>query len=87
MTLDEAAKEFEFDCKIRHLSPKTIDNYGKQIRYLQRFLKNEFSISTVEDVKPSHIKRFLSMMNALRQYIFDCILIINASSAIMVSGI
>ena len=33
MTLDEAAKEFEFDCKIRHLSPKTIDNYGKQLRY------------------------------------------------------
>ena len=33
MTLDEAAKEFELDCKIRHLSPKTIDNYGKQLRY------------------------------------------------------
>ena len=63
MTLDEAAKEFEFDCKIRHLSPKTIDNYGKQLRYLQRFLEKEFSISTVEDVKPSHIKRFLSMMD------------------------
>ena len=62
MTLDEAAKEFEFDCKIRHLSPKTIDNYGKQLRYLQRFLEKEFSISTVEDVKPSHIKRFLSMI-------------------------
>ena len=27
MTLDEAIQEFEFDCKIRHLSPKTIDNY------------------------------------------------------------
>ena len=63
MTLDEAAKEFEFDCKIRHLSQKTIDNYGKQLRYLQRFLEKEFSISTVEDVKPSHIKRFLSMMD------------------------
>ncbi len=24
MTLDEAIREFEFDCKIRHLSPKTI---------------------------------------------------------------
>ena len=33
MTLDEAAKEFEFDCKIRHLSPKTIDDYGKQLRW------------------------------------------------------
>ncbi len=32
MTLDEAAKEFELNCKIRHLSSKTIDNYGKQLR-------------------------------------------------------
>lgn len=63
MTLDEAAKEFEFDCKIRHLSPKTIDNYRKQLRYLQRFLEKEFFVSTVEDVKPSHIKQFLSMMD------------------------
>ena len=63
MTLDEAAKEFEFDCEIRHLSPKTIDNYGKQLRYLQRFLEKEFSISMIEDVKPSHIKQFLSMMD------------------------
>ena len=39
MMLDKAAKEFEYDCKIRHLYPKTIDNYGKQLRYLQRFLE------------------------------------------------
>ena len=63
MTLDEAVKEFEYDCKIRHLSPKTIDNYGKQLRYLQRFLDKEFSISSIEDVKQSHIKRFLAMMD------------------------
>ena len=44
MTLDEAIQEFEFDCKIRHLSPKTIDNYRKQLRYFERFLGNEFSI-------------------------------------------
>ena len=31
MTLDEAVKEFEFDCKIRHLSPKTIDNYSRYV--------------------------------------------------------
>ena len=61
--LDKAAKEFEYDCKIRHLSPKTIDNYGKQLRYLQRFLEKEVSISSIEDVKPSHIKRFLAMMD------------------------
>ena len=33
MTLDEAIQEFEFDCKILHLSPKTIDNYKKQLQY------------------------------------------------------
>ena len=72
--LDKAAKEFEYDCKIRHLSPKTIDNYGKQLRYLQRFLEKEFSISSIEDVKPSHIKRFLAMMDDAGrkpQYVYD----------------
>ena len=63
MTLAEAIREFEFDCKIRHLSPKTIDNYIKQLRYFERFLGNEFSITSIECVKPSHIKRFLSMMD------------------------
>ena len=63
MTLDEAIREFEFDCKVRHLSPKTIDNYIKQLRYFERFLGNEFSITSIECVKPSHIKRFLSMMD------------------------
>ena len=63
MTLDEAIQEFEFDCKIRHLSPKTIENYKKQLRYFERFLGSEFSIASIEDVKPSHIKRFLSMMD------------------------
>ena len=62
MTLDEAIREFEFDCKIRHLSPKTIDNYRKQLRYFERFLADELSITSVEDVKPSSIKSFLSKM-------------------------
>ena len=63
MTLDEAIHEFEFDCKIRHLSPKTIDNYKEQLRYFERFLANELSITSVEDVRPSHIKSFLSKMD------------------------
>ena len=31
MTFRDASKEFELDCKVRHLSPKTIDNYTKQL--------------------------------------------------------
>ena len=35
----------------------------EDLRYLQRFLEKEFSISMIENVKPSHIKQFLSMMD------------------------
>lgn len=63
MTLHDAIKEFSFDCKIRHLSPRTIDNYSKQLRYLERYLSSEFTIGTIEEVKPSHIKQFLAMMD------------------------
>lgn len=45
MTLDEAIQELEFDCKIRHLSPKTIDNYKEQLRYFERFLADELSMN------------------------------------------
>ena len=63
MTMDDAIQEFGFDCKIRKLSPKTIDNYRKQLKYLYRYLKSEFQIDNVEEIKPFHIKQFLSYMD------------------------
>jgi len=63
MSMDEAIQEFGFDCKIRKLSPKTIDNYRKQMKYLQRYLKSEFQIENVEDIRSLHIKQFLSYMD------------------------
>ena len=51
MKMDDAIKDFELDCKARKLSPKTIDNYRKQLKYIQRYLENEFQIVDVEDVK------------------------------------
>ena len=35
MDLKDAMTEYSFDCRIRKLSPKTIDNYMKQLRYFQ----------------------------------------------------
>ena len=35
----------------------------KQARCFERFPVNELSVTSVEDVKPSHIKSFLSMMD------------------------
>ena len=48
---------------MRKLSPKTIDNYSKQLRYFQRYLKSEFELTDVEEVKPYHIKQFLAWMD------------------------
>lgn len=59
--MSEAIQEFGFDCKIRKLSPKTIANYQKQMKYLQRYLENEFGVKEVEAIKSVHIKQFLSM--------------------------
>lgn len=61
MFISEAIKEFGFDCKIRKLSPKTINNYQKQLKYLQRYLESEFEVKEVESIKSIHIKQFLSM--------------------------
>ena len=61
MRLSEAIREFGFDCKIRKLSLKTIDNYNKQLKYLQRYLESEFDVKDLEAVRSIHIKEFLSM--------------------------
>ncbi len=61
MTITDAIQEFGFDCKIRKLSPKTISNYQKQLKYLQRYLNSEFKITEIEDIKSIHIKQFLAL--------------------------
>lgn len=63
MDFSTAIQEFGFDCKIRKLSPKTIDNYRKQLLYLQRYLADEHRIADVAAVRASHIKLFLDMMD------------------------
>ncbi len=61
MFMSEAITEFGFDCKIRKLSPKTIPNYQKQLKYLQRYLDSEFGVKEVDAIKSIHIKQFLAM--------------------------
>ena len=51
MLWKEAITEYGFDCKVRKLSPKTIENYSKQLRYFQRYLQSEFEITKIEEVK------------------------------------
>ena len=63
MTWDEAIAEYTFDCKIRKLSPKTISNYTKQLRYFQRYVQANYKLEKVEKVQTFHIKQFLSQMD------------------------
>lgn len=74
MVFQDAIVEFGFDCKVRKLSPRSIDNYQKQLRYLQTYLADEYGIKNVEQVKTFHIKQFLGMMddrNRKPRYIND----------------
>ena len=66
--------EYSFDCRIRKRSPKTIDNYMKQLRYFQTYLEEVHGITHVEEIRRTHIKHFLSMMDEKKrkpQYIND----------------
>ena len=38
MKMDDAIVEFGFDCKVRKLSEKTVANYQKQLRYVEKYL-------------------------------------------------
>ena len=63
MLWNEGIAEYGFDCKVRKLSPKTIENYQKQLRYFQRYLQSEFELGEIEQVKPYHIKQFLAWIS------------------------
>jgi len=67
MIFQDAIVEFGFDCKVRKLSPRSIDNYQKQLRYLQNYLLEEYGIKNVEQVKTAHMAR------AIRRGWFPCL--------------
>ena len=61
MQLKDAIQEFVLECKVRRLVPRTIDNYGKHLRYLTNYLTAEYQLEKLEDIKSAHIKKFLLM--------------------------
>ena len=62
MTIEDLAKEFILDCKVRNLAPRTIRNYEKQLSYFMRYLKEGQRIKELEELKPVHIKQFIAML-------------------------
>jgi len=61
MQLRDAIQDFMLEYKVRRLVPRTIDNYGKHLRYLTDYLTAEYQIEKLEEVKSAHIKKFLLM--------------------------
>lgn len=58
MLLKDCYEEFIYDCECRHLAEGTIRNYKAEIRFLVDFLADN-GIYDVDDVKPSHIRKFM----------------------------
>lgn len=63
MEIGMVIQAFGFDCKIRKLSPKTIENYPKQLGCLQRYLTEEHDMAEIEAVRSIHIRQFLALMD------------------------
>ena len=62
MQLNELIQEFLFDCKVRELSDKTINNYRKQLAMFTRFVGETMGISTLEELKAQHVKAYISSL-------------------------
>lgn len=59
MKLNELIQEFLFDCKIRELSDKTVNNYRKQLGMFERFVGETIGVFTLEELKAQHIKEYI----------------------------
>ena len=62
MFMKELKQEYIFDCKIRDLAPRTVQNYEKQLDYFIRFLDESQDVKNLEELKPIHIKQFVAML-------------------------
>lgn len=62
MSLYELIHEFLFDCKVRELSDQTIINYDRQLHKFRSFVKENFQVIQFEDLKPIHVKQYVSSL-------------------------
>ena len=59
MKMETLVKEFLFECEIREYSKMTVENYKKQLRHFTDFLREEFDLDELEELKPTHVKAFI----------------------------
>lgn len=61
LSFEEAKQDFLLDCRSRNLSPYTIENYEKAIRYFYQFIGDKKD--NIYDLQPNDIKRWLVYLN------------------------
>jgi len=59
MQLETLVREFLFECEIREYTPRTVENYRKQLRHFTEFLRDYCSVETLEELQASHVKAFI----------------------------
>lgn len=60
MLLEEALKEFLYDCQLRKYTWKTIKGYRNGIEYLINYLKQEHDLTAIEEIASAHLKAFMA---------------------------
>ncbi|MFL0194406.1 hypothetical protein ACJDU8_02275 [Clostridium sp. WILCCON 0269] len=64
MQLEDILNEFIFDCEIRNFSKRTLKSYRNNNALFHNFLKNEFKITKLEQIKAIHIKKYSKFIMA-----------------------
>lgn len=58
----DVLKEYIFDCQIRKLSKRTIKTYRINISLFLDFLKEEYDIEDIEEMRHQHIKQYFKFL-------------------------
>lgn len=58
MPLEDALKEFLYECELRKFTWKTVKSYRNGLEYLINYLKQEQNVECVENIESRHLKAF-----------------------------
>ncbi|MBU3154772.1 tyrosine-type recombinase/integrase [Clostridium estertheticum] len=62
MLINDALKEFIFDCEIRKISPRTLKSYRNNNLRFFNYVKQEFNIIELEEFSHLHIKKYFRFL-------------------------
>ena len=60
MLLEDALKEYLYDCQLRKLSERTLKSLSNNNKRLFRYLASECAVFELEEVKRIHVQAFVN---------------------------